>query len=95
MNYLSSSYYYYYYYFVVVVVVYFFIASSNRISKIGSCSSSKKINMTGQVRSEYPLVPLSGTGKKGGEGVRGDHLHWRVQGITSSPTGIGSRRRVV
>ena len=23
-------------------------------------------------------VPLSGTGKKKGEGVRGDHLHWRV-----------------
>ena len=29
------------------------------------------------------------------EGVRGDRLHWRVQGSTSSPTGIGSRRRVV
>ena len=29
------------------------------------------------------------------EGVRGDCLHWRVQGSTSSPTGIGSRRRVV
>ena len=32
---------------------------------------------------------------RGGEGVRGDHLHWWLQGSTSSPTGIGSRRRVV
>ena len=24
----------------------------------------------------------------------GDRLHWRVQGSTSSPTGVGSRRRV-
>ena len=24
----------------------------------------------------------------------GDRLHWRVQGSTSSPTGIGSRLRV-
>ena len=24
-----------------------------------------------------------------GKGVRGDRLHWRVQGSTSSPTGIG------
>ena len=31
----------------------------------------------------------------GGEGVRGDRLHWRAQGSTSSPTGISSRRRVV
>ena len=31
-------------------------------------------------------------GSKGGRGYR---LHWRVQGSTSSPTGIGSRRRVV
>ena len=38
---------------------------------------------------------LSGTGKKKGEGVRGDCLHWWVQGSTSSPTGIGSRQRVV
>ena len=27
--------------------------------------------------------------------VRGDRLHWRVQGSTNSPTGIGSRQRVV
>ena len=27
------------------------------------------------------------------EGVRGDRLHWRVQGSTSSPTGISSRPR--
>ena len=40
-------------------------------------------------------VSLSGTGKKKGEGVRGDRLHWWVQGSTSSPTGICSRRRVV
>ena len=40
-------------------------------------------------------VPLSGTGKKEVEGVRKDRLHWRVQGNTSSPTGIGTRRRVV
>ena len=35
--------------------------------------------------------------EKKGEGVRGGggRLHWRVQGSTSSPTGIGSRRRVV
>ena len=33
--------------------------------------------------------------KKRGEGVRGDRLHWRVQGNTSSPTRISSRRRVV
>ena len=32
-------------------------------------------------------------GKKG-EGVGGNYLHWRVQGSTSSPTGIGNRRRV-
>ena len=32
-------------------------------------------------------VSLSGRGgKKGGEGVRGDCLHWWVQGSTSSPT---------
>ena len=31
--------------------------------------------------------------KKSGEGVRGDHLHWRVQGSTSSPTGINSRQK--
>ena len=36
-------------------------------------------------------VSLSGTGKKKGEGVRGDCLHWWVQGSTSSPTGISSR----
>ena len=36
-------------------------------------------------------VPLSRTGNKKGEGVRGDCLHWRVQGSTGSPTGIGSR----
>ena len=29
--------------------------------------------------------------KQVGEGVRGDRLHWRVQGSTSSPTGIGSK----
>ena len=39
-------------------------------------------------------APLSGTEKRG-EGVSGDRLHWRVQGSTSSLTGIGSRRRVV
>ena len=48
-------------------------------------------------RAQVP-VPLSGTGdKKGGgskEGVRGDRLHWWVQGSTSSLTGFGSRRRV-
>ena len=33
--------------------------------------------------------------KKRGDGVRGDCLHWRVQGSTSSPTRIGSRRTVV
>ena len=34
--------------------------------------------------------------KKGrAEGVSGDCLHWRVQGSTSNPTRIGSRRRVV
>ena len=33
--------------------------------------------------------------KGGGEGVRRDRLHWRVQGSTSSPTGIGSTQRVV
>ena len=32
-------------------------------------------------------------GKKG-DGVRGDHLHWRLQGSMSSLTGIGSRWRV-
>ena len=32
--------------------------------------------------------------QKGGGGSKGDHLLWRVQGSTSSPTGIGSRRRV-
>ena len=32
-------------------------------------------------------------GKKG-EGVRKDRLHWRVQDSTSSPTVVGSRRRV-
>ena len=32
--------------------------------------------------------------KKGGEGVRGDRLHWRVQESTSSLTGDGSMRRV-
>ena len=31
--------------------------------------------------------------KKGVEGVRGDRLHWWVQGSTSSLTGIGSRWR--
>ena len=45
------------------------------------------------------LVPLSGTGKKKGVcvggGGGGGGLHWRVQGTTSSPTGIGSRRRVI
>ena len=35
------------------------------------------------------------TKKGGGEGVKGDHLHWRVQGSTSSPTRVGSRWRVV
>ena len=41
-------------------------------------------------------VPLSRTGrKKRGERVRGDRLLWRVQGSTSSLTGIGSRRRRV
>ena len=39
---------------------------------------------------------LSGTGKKKGEGVReGAGLHWWVQGSTSSPTGIGSRQRIL
>ena len=38
------------------------------------------------------LVPLSRTGKKRGEGMRGDHLHWRVQGSTSSPTEVSSRK---
>ena len=37
-------------------------------------------------------IPLSGTGKKGGEGMRGNRLHWQVRGRTSSPTGDGSRR---
>ena len=46
-------------------------------------------------RAQVPAVPLSGTRKEKGEGVREDRLHWRVQGSTSSPTGIGSRRRVV
>ena len=46
-------------------------------------------------------TPVTGTGtglrdrKESGEGVTGDRLHWRVQGSTSSPTAIGSRRRVV
>ena len=26
------------------------------------------------------------------KGVKGDRLYWRVQGSTSSPTGLGSRR---
>ena len=33
--------------------------------------------------------------KKGGRSKKGDHLHWRVQGNTSSPTRVGSRWRVV
>ena len=33
-------------------------------------------------------VPLSVTGKKGEEGVSEDRLHWRIQGSTSSPTGV-------
>ena len=33
--------------------------------------------------------------KNVGEGVSENRLHWRVQGSTSSPTGIGSKRRVV
>ena len=41
------------------------------------------------------LVPLSGTGKQQKRGGGGDRLHWRVQGSTSSPTGVGSRWRVV
>ena len=52
-------------------------------------------------------TPVTGTGTglhrflctgqeiKRWEVVRGDHLHWRVQGSMSSSTGIGSRRRVV
>ena len=32
--------------------------------------------------------------KKGGGGNKEDRLHWRVQGSTSSPTEVGSRRRV-
>ena len=40
------------------------------------------------------LCPGRGNGGKKGEGNKGDSLHWRVQGSTSSPTGIGSRRRV-
>ena len=40
-------------------------------------------------------VPLSGTGEKKSGGGGGGRLYWRVQGSTSSPTGIGSRRRVV
>ena len=47
------------------------------------------------IQSKPSPVLLSGQGKKEGKGVRGDRLHWRVQGRTSSPTGIGSRRRVV
>ena len=52
-------------------------------------------------------MPVTGTGKptglcwllcpgqeKKGLGVRGGGLHWRVQGSTSSPTGIGSRWKV-
>ena len=46
-------------------------------------------------RYQLSLVSLSGTGEKKGKGVRGDRLHWWVQGSTSSPTGIGSRRRLV
>ena len=30
----------------------------------------------------------------GGGGVSGNRLHWRVQENTSSPSGVGSRRRV-
>ena len=38
-----------------------------------------------------PVQEKNGGGSKGGGGGR---LHWRVQGSTSSPTGIGSRWRV-
>ena len=40
------------------------------------------------------LVPLSGTGKKSREGIRGDCLHWWVPGSTSSLTGVVIRQRV-
>ena len=51
-------------------------------------------------------TPVTGTGtglrrlsvrdrKESGEGVTRNRLLWRVQGSTSSPTAIGSRRRVV
>ena len=51
-------------------------------------------------------MPVTGTGtglrwflcpgqEKKGKGVRGDRMHWRVQGSMSSPTGISSRRRLV
>ena len=42
-------------------------------------------------------VPVSGTGKgkqKRDGGGGGGRLHWRVHGSTSSPTVVGSRRRV-
>ena len=45
--------------------------------------------------SRSQVSAFAGTGNKRGEGVRGDRLHWRVQGSMSSPTGIGSRQRVV
>ena len=53
------------------------------------------INKSGQVRvfNVHIQNKLSGTGKERGGG--GNYLHWRVQGSTSSPTGVGSRGRVL
>ena len=49
-------------------------------------------------RAQVPFL-CPGQEKKGGlskvgGGGGGGRLHWRVQGSRSSPTGIGSRRRV-
>ena len=61
-------------------------------------SQCLNINMTVTFRAScctHACSSVRDRGKKGrggeGRGVREDRLHWRVQGRTSSPTGIGSK----
>ena len=53
---------------------------------------SGQVRMFNMLIQSKPLPVPVWDRKERGEGVRGDRLHWRVQGSTSSPTGIGSRR---
>ena len=63
-------------------------------SRVFNCTFRASCCSTHLLQAQVPAFAGSSVGRKRGEGVREDCLHWWLQMSTSSPTRIGSRWRI-